>query len=238
MAGKKFMKGFIRPPFNPTFVPDLTLWLDAAAKTSLVLTVSNEVSEWRDKSGQGNHFTQSTTANKPIYNESNIAVEYSTSDHKLDITSLLGIGGQNARTMFFVINPDILSTNDTIIYLNSTAIGDVYWFRSSMRALVTGQDVTFNPSLTTGSKLILYLSNDASEQAQDIDAEIDRVVSTNQSSSTTTINIDGTTTTLGNIFSAGRAFDGGFSEVIIYSRDITVTEKNKVYTYLENKYGI
>jgi len=42
------------------------LWLDAA-DASTVTTVSNAVSEWRDKSGNARHATQSTAGERPTY---------------------------------------------------------------------------------------------------------------------------------------------------------------------------
>ena len=41
------------------------LWLDAADQSTI--TTATGVSEWRDKSGNGRHFTQSVSANQPAY---------------------------------------------------------------------------------------------------------------------------------------------------------------------------
>ena len=46
-------------------VDGLTLWLDAADSSSITHS-SNAVSQWSDKSGNGNHATQSTSANQPV----------------------------------------------------------------------------------------------------------------------------------------------------------------------------
>ncbi|MFN8711204.1 MAG: hypothetical protein ACK5Z2_00025 [Bacteroidota bacterium] len=46
------------------------LWLDAADISTI--TVATGVSEWRDKSGNNRHFTQSTPANQPAYNRNGI----------------------------------------------------------------------------------------------------------------------------------------------------------------------
>lgn len=55
------------------WTPDLArpaLWLDAADASTV--SVATGVSEWRDKSGNGRHFTQTTTANQPAYNRNGI----------------------------------------------------------------------------------------------------------------------------------------------------------------------
>lgn len=46
------------------------LWLDAA--DSSTITTATGVSEWRDKSGNGRHFTQSVAASQPAYNPNGI----------------------------------------------------------------------------------------------------------------------------------------------------------------------
>lgn len=53
--------------FNPASIPGLQLWLDASVPSSLTLDVSNNVSEWRDLSGNGRHFSQAMTARMPSY---------------------------------------------------------------------------------------------------------------------------------------------------------------------------
>lgn len=46
---------------------NLILWLDANKSSSITMNGSNQVAQWSDLSGSGNHFLQSTTANKPVY---------------------------------------------------------------------------------------------------------------------------------------------------------------------------
>lgn len=50
----------------PAREPDLQLWLDASDSSSVTLNGST-VSQWNDKSGNGNHATQTTAANQPTY---------------------------------------------------------------------------------------------------------------------------------------------------------------------------
>lgn len=55
-----------RDNFTPRSIPGLALWLDAADASSVTLNGST-VSEWRDKSGNGRNFAQSTAAAQPVY---------------------------------------------------------------------------------------------------------------------------------------------------------------------------
>ena len=55
------------------WTPDLlrpALWMDAADASTI--TTATGISEWRDKSGNGRHFTQSVAANQPAYNRNGI----------------------------------------------------------------------------------------------------------------------------------------------------------------------
>lgn len=51
--------------FSPVQIPNCALWLDAA-DTSTITQVAGAVSQWNDKSGNGNNVTQPTGANKPV----------------------------------------------------------------------------------------------------------------------------------------------------------------------------
>jgi hypothetical protein len=53
--------------FNPTQIPDLALWLDAADASTITVDGANNVSQWRDKSGNARHVAQAATLNQPSY---------------------------------------------------------------------------------------------------------------------------------------------------------------------------
>jgi hypothetical protein len=53
--------------FTPARIADLGLWLDASVTSSLTFNGST-VSEWRDLSGNGRHFAQSTAGSQPTGN--------------------------------------------------------------------------------------------------------------------------------------------------------------------------
>jgi hypothetical protein len=55
LQGRLWQPSAIRP----------TLWLDAADPSTI--TIATGVSEWRDKSGSGNHFSQATSGIQPAY---------------------------------------------------------------------------------------------------------------------------------------------------------------------------
>lgn len=53
--------------FSPTSISGLVLWLDAADASTFTLDGSNNVSQWRDKSGGGRHVNQTDTLLRPSY---------------------------------------------------------------------------------------------------------------------------------------------------------------------------
>ncbi len=53
--------------FLPTDIANLVLWLDASDASTITLNGA-DVSQWDDKSGQGNHATQSESTDQPLYN--------------------------------------------------------------------------------------------------------------------------------------------------------------------------
>ena len=52
--------------FTPTEIPTCTLWLDASDATSVVGT---GVATWKDKSGNGNNVSQTTSSQCPVYTQ-------------------------------------------------------------------------------------------------------------------------------------------------------------------------
>jgi hypothetical protein len=56
-----------RTSFSPASIPNLALWLDAADASTITVDGSNNVSEWRDKSGGGRNVLQATTLLRPSY---------------------------------------------------------------------------------------------------------------------------------------------------------------------------
>jgi hypothetical protein len=100
----QFSRLFLRTPvlrgLNPLDIGGLGLWLDAADAGSVVLSGSN-VSQWSDKSGNGNHAIQPTSANQPAYSLANRLLTFNGTTTNLPLTSPNFIAQRNF-TFFFV----------------------------------------------------------------------------------------------------------------------------------------
>lgn len=80
--------------FSPKNISGLQLWLDAT-DSSTVTTVSGNVSEWRDKSGLGRSFAQTTANNRPAL-EANVFGSLSALKFDGANDSLASIGNSGA----------------------------------------------------------------------------------------------------------------------------------------------
>ena len=113
-------------PFLPTSIPNCALWLDAADTTSIVLSGSS-VSQWRDKSGTGNHMNQYSAATAPTTSNLNgiNTVYFYTSDptnvqYTPPFTNVQVLQGTNFQTtvnstLFLVVYPLYVATSTKFI---------------------------------------------------------------------------------------------------------------------------
>lgn len=62
----KLLKMWAKVGFQPTSLPNLAVWVDATDFGTLTLS-SDRVSQWRDKSGLGNHLVQASGSLQPLY---------------------------------------------------------------------------------------------------------------------------------------------------------------------------
>ena len=103
------------PRFSPDTLPGLALWLDAADATTVTLSGSN-VTQWRDKSGNGRN---AVPGNSPIYT-SNQSVQFNGTTNYLTIQNASGMLANTYFTLFFVER--LASFNGT--YLGNHFFGD------------------------------------------------------------------------------------------------------------------
>ena len=104
-------------------VDGLTLWLDAADSSSITHS-SNAVSQWSDKSGNGNHATQSTSANQPVLTSSGLQFD-GTND---GFTLTNDISHPNLNIFVVLQGYGYLFANngtDRALFLNSNQ--NLYW---------------------------------------------------------------------------------------------------------------
>jgi len=132
-----------------SFSPKVWLKADMGVKTQFF--GGNEVvNKWLDQSGNGNHFEQTASLNKPIYRYENTSNNYpyidfdGTSDYMACVNNSIVSGGLNREhTVIFVGLPDLVQNgsilskdvNDTGVYrfaLSSATTGSAYAMSSNV----------------------------------------------------------------------------------------------------------
>ena len=63
--------------FRPTSIAGCQLWLDGADASQVTYSTGSNISQWKDKSGNANHGSQSTAGQQPYYSTASNAVVFS-----------------------------------------------------------------------------------------------------------------------------------------------------------------
>jgi hypothetical protein len=236
-------------PWTPALLgADLALWLDAADTDTITLNGS-DVSQWDDKSGNGNHASQATAAEQPTYQATGLNSKPTVS---FDATKILEFGS----TLF--TNPSQLY-GSAVLKGNTINSGVVFSHRDSNIELIQfglqGSD-----SLTIrGSRLQLRGSGNVLEQPiVDHDtsvpfiyeAQFDKTTSSHfvringDLEQTSTYNFGSETFNssiqlIGGFNSGSETanYDGLISEFILLTSTPTQEEQQKLEGYLAWKWG-
>jgi len=134
--------------FSPLDVDGLSLWLDAADQTTLALSGSN-VSQWRDKSGNGNNGTQGTTAQQPTY-ASNALSFVASSSTVMALPNNTIPSGNSEYSVFVVLRP--LTTGLSVfLFSGNAATNEANGFYSGATSGTQFQNYWFTNAVTGGS---------------------------------------------------------------------------------------
>ena len=236
---------------------DMCLWLKA---DSLELNDDDAVSQWSDVSGNNRHFTQSTSANQPVYKtgvfNGKPAIRFDGGNDVLSRAFDANINTEQ-MTLFVVgdMNADNNTWNSVITARNAPNTGyALYTNMSTNKFRFTYYDnsgsTRFIQSAGTESKLTttpyepfilaarVYDTN-SDGQSDHVQLFADGTSVASASSISFTPNAD-QTTVVGAGGTNGNAFfwNGDIAEVIKYSRGLSDAEIKQVEGYLAEKYGI
>lgn len=204
----------------------LFAWYDAQDAASITQS-SGAVSQWTDKSGNGNNATQGTAGNKPSY-------------------SATGWNGTKPGITFDGTN-DYLTTATTIPYNGATGVAIWVAARSTgtaARAMIGGQGSDIELRYNSGSLDVLKTTS-ANLQSAAV-ANGYHVVGTELSTNSTALSIDGTRTTgvtnpaiidgvtfIGtNNAGTSEQFDSVIGEVVLATGILTSGERSCLNSYM------
>lgn len=223
---------------TPGDLADLILWLDGSDQNTLyqdaTLTTpvgaeSDPVGGWLDKSGNGNHATQATTAKRPTYSADGLSFDGTDDTIIAAFPSL-----SQPITVFAVAQLDssLLSSGDYYI------IGG---YDSSHRVILI--------KAATDNKFAIYGGTAIFGDPADDNFNVWNVLFNGTSSD---FSIGGITQGSGDAGSNGmngitvgaryggsdKFWQGYISEILIYSRELTAIERTGIAEYLGQKWGI
>jgi len=155
----------IGPRWTPLqFGSSLILWLDGK-DTGTIAATSGRVTQWDDKSGKGNHATQTTASVRPSYTAGNEYVTFDVQDYRLDTPIS---GSTRTETALAVVRLTLGLINSTI--LGPSLAGGRQWRMSdvspfSVSYLKSGVEVLHQgtTAVQTGSDAVFLSRASATE---------------------------------------------------------------------------
>ena len=206
-------------------VSGMLYWLDAADRSTLTVDGANRVSQWSDKSGNSQHFTQSTAARQPLLVASALG---GRSALRFDgVTNRLVLGSSTSpQTVFIVTKVTLVAGNAGIWGVNQADTGIRLASATSWYQPGNANDFG-NPA---GSDMLIN-----GVVTNVFTAGVPHLLEVVRSSSTTFA-----ATGLGDYFSVGsnppRPFGGDIAEVLVYGSVLTTAQRQQVETYLAAKW--
>ncbi len=239
-------------PFDPASVAGLTGWWDASDQDTLfdatsggsLVAADGGVARLEDKSGNGRHFTQSSSGSRPIrktgVRNSLDVLRFDGSDDVMDSSTSFGtLFTSTQTTCFIVAKATNAGTNDSFQPFNSMVLSDTnagqgfFAVRSNNTARSFGYDGDYSDAsvaYTIGDWVLFSTWHDGT----------DLNVSLNSGTAVST-NLD-TRTSLGTMrLGANYAnirFDGDVAEVITYNQTLPENDRENVQSHLISKWGI
>lgn len=231
-----------QPDFDPLDVDNMILWLDGS-DASTVTEAGGLVSQWDDKSGNGNHATQATGASQPTYDTTNNWIDFDDSRFMS-----LPYNNPSEATVFVVFYPRLIggtvfyggydSNTQTRTYLGTangryaSGIGD-----SSFNTLAQQSAFAIPYEPERSPKLLTWRYN-----ASLVNSFDENRVSA-QSSTVGAGSLDtGRTPLIGaarqNEGNAGLYSDGRMAELMVFNTALTEAQENAIEYYMINKWGL
>jgi len=244
--------------FTPKSIANLGLWLEAD-DAATITTVSGGVSEWRDKSGSGRVFAQTTANDRPTV-ATNVfgtkpAIRFDGSNDFLQSNTNAGSLVFPA-TLFMVVNKPVSTSDGGLFTHNKNGAssydsGDLWVISTNtnsagIRAL-GGVSTSVFPGVGAtagllGKFLVSFKVGGTSAVLKNRTAGL--------SATDASINLSSTASNNGcalGVLSADNGAGGFFyvhflagdiAEVLIYSRALSASEESRVESYLAKKYGL
>ncbi len=216
--------------FQPTQINGLNLWLDGSdpLNTSVAPANGTTITTWADKSGNARN---ATSIGSPVYNSSSNAIVLNGSTQAFTFsypgvhpteTGFFVVNMTTPNSYAFFINSPITSGRQLYDYFNELYLGQTY---------IGGVGATTSSKVTASSNTVLGYSLNSSESFlyfKGSPGSKGTGFGSFPSESTLYIGYSG----------EGQFLGGTISEILIYDKVLTNSERQQVERYLMTKWGI
>jgi hypothetical protein len=230
------------------------VWIVDEPFSNGIISDFTSVRIWKDKSINGYHAEQATSANRPTYRSNQIdskaTIQFDGTDDFLSLPSgalgiLRNVGG---ATVFVVYKASTDLTLQSGIYFSTTSAGSIRLqlrktalnvFATSGRRLDADTLETINSSTTNAGNYILQsvkVDYQNTSIQQFLNNTLDGQDLTFQTSGNTS-DTDSLNAILG-ATNSGSYLNGNIAEVIVFNRTLSTTEFTNVNKYLMAKWGL
>jgi len=251
--------------FDPRSIAGLALWLDAGDSSSVTLNSGN-VSEWRDKSGNGKHYAQSTAASQPAYvasgqNARSVIRTDGTKHLRREsggspLVESLNYFGETTQSVFIAWKATSRSFANYLFWANNnngtvrlqitgpaSGSGSLAQYFIDSGNSTAGRLSTTTSALTFTNSHLIAFRRDGSSYAAWANGTS---VGTATNASAPAFSTSGTASIFTALNNAGGLLDGAGAitpggdlyEIACYSRSLTDSERQAIERYIGAKWGI
>lgn len=232
-----------RGTFSPKSIAGLALWVDASDASTY--TVATGVSEWRDKSGNGRNFSQSTANNQPAVttNAQNGRTSFTFDGTNDSLTGPAAFSLTSTHSVFAVLNPSVRKIASFLAGSVSTELiygdGSSSFSGGKFAAFGVARAVYGGGTITTGVYQIVSVVCLGASMPTDLSMWTNGTggpISVVTAGTAPTAALTGALTI--GTSSANQFWNGGIAEMLIYSRSVTTAERVAIQRFLSAKWGI
>lgn len=228
----------------------LSLWLDASDASTFTKDGSNLISQWRDKSGSGNHASQSGADTiKPTYNATGLnslpTVIFASAGgvDRLAVVNSASLA-YTALSIYMVCQRDT-DSGATQVAMTKYGAGtptrewqltvtsaDAFNITASTTGAASNVTATSAATATTGTAFLVHMNYNGTQA-------IIGANNANYAGGAASAIVNSTSDiTIGSANGGTSAFQGRISEIIIISRNLSATEHAGLLNYLSDKWDV
>lgn len=226
-----------KPEFHPQRLSNLQLWLDSSDLSTITKDISNKVSQWNDKSGNGDNATQNTESFQFTYiaNVLNNKAILRGDSNYMNFSNIENMHIEGS--VFVIFNSDQSTSALSFGQVLSVNGGDSGVTNARQPLLFTVKNV---PSrLVTSHGVVDQISNNAIEGSFHLlTTTYDGLTAVSYLNGMQFASDAATLTVSTSASVIGTSFKGDIAEILVYNRALTIVEISLVEQYLSNKWGL